>query len=255
MNSGSIKHEDYPNTMIDLPGIVYDTDTVCKDDSDGIKTEDESDEMMEHFSVNETCQTWDSTRRLPEDIVKKSKHDPTRNPAFQHHKGKMEIKYIENDKNRYVTAKNRRKTITKKSFEWATCVGGKIMVKFWDKQGNIGTYISDEDLLNEYISNGVKHEKNEKLYNEKGDDKNAKHLSKMTLEDIVVWIKDLPFLNQNINCIEEIIREQNLCGRALMHCNETELKVVLQMKLGNWAMFREELNLLKQTELACDTTI
>ena len=51
------------------------------------------------------------------------------------------------------------------------------MVKFWEKTGKTGTYISDDERWREYIKDGIRYEKKEKTYNERGEDKNGKVIS------------------------------------------------------------------------------
>nr|CAD7262821.1 unnamed protein product [Timema shepardi] len=48
-----------------------------------------------------------------------------------------------------------------------------------------------------------------------------------------------------------VMRENNISGRVLLHCDLEELKKVLQMNFGDWELFRMIVVSLREQELTC----
>ncbi|XP_043467712.1 kinase D-interacting substrate of 220 kDa isoform X5 [Leptopilina heterotoma] len=73
-------------------------------------------------------------------------------------------------------------------------------------------------------------------------------LSVNGLCDLLDKIEDLN-LNQ-VQCYKEIIKQNNITGRVLLHCDLQELKKVLEMSFGDWELFRMVVISLREQELS-----
>ncbi|VVC44300.1 Hypothetical protein CINCED_3A012526 [Cinara cedri] len=74
-------------------------------------------------------------------------------------------------------------------------------------------------------------------------------LSSLSVDDIcklLIRIKDMQ--ESNIPKYTQIIKDNNLTGCVLLHCNLNELKNVLKMNFGDWELFRIVLSALRDKE-------
>ncbi|XP_011499343.1 PREDICTED: kinase D-interacting substrate of 220 kDa isoform X2 [Ceratosolen solmsi marchali] len=75
-------------------------------------------------------------------------------------------------------------------------------------------------------------------------------LSILTVQGLCDLLDKIQDLNSNqIPRYKEIIKENNISGRVLLHCNLLELKNVLKMSFGDWELFRMVVISLREQEL------
>ncbi|KAL1500913.1 hypothetical protein ABEB36_006332 [Hypothenemus hampei] len=76
-------------------------------------------------------------------------------------------------------------------------------------------------------------------------------LSKLNVEGVCKLLSSMEDLNQNaIPDYIRLIRENNINGRVLLHCDLDDLKKLLQMSFGDWEMFKVTLIQLREYEIA-----
>ncbi|XP_058810678.1 kinase D-interacting substrate of 220 kDa B-like [Phymastichus coffea] len=75
-------------------------------------------------------------------------------------------------------------------------------------------------------------------------------LSCLTVDALCNLLDNIQDLNPNqIPYYREIIKENNITGRVLLHCDLQELKNVLKMSFGDWELFRMVIISLREQEL------
>ncbi|OXU24596.1 hypothetical protein TSAR_000048 [Trichomalopsis sarcophagae] len=80
-------------------------------------------------------------------------------------------------------------------------------------------------------------------------------LSILAVDGLCDLLDKIQDLNQNqIPHYKEIIKDNNINGRVLLHCDLQELKNVLKMSFGDWELFRMVVVSLREQELTTFTT-
>ncbi|XP_016843312.1 kinase D-interacting substrate of 220 kDa B isoform X3 [Nasonia vitripennis] len=80
-------------------------------------------------------------------------------------------------------------------------------------------------------------------------------LSTLAVDGLCDLLDKIQDLNQNqIPHYKEIIKDNNINGRVLLHCDLQELKNVLKMSFGDWELFRMVVVSLREQELTTLTT-
>ncbi|XP_061165393.1 kinase D-interacting substrate of 220 kDa-like isoform X1 [Saccostrea echinata] len=75
-------------------------------------------------------------------------------------------------------------------------------------------------------------------------------LSTMTVENVCNLIENIKGLNpQQVQAYQNRIVDNNICGMVLSTCDVEELKGVLEMKFGDWQLFKSVLIGLRQREM------
>ncbi|XP_023245841.1 kinase D-interacting substrate of 220 kDa [Copidosoma floridanum] len=77
-------------------------------------------------------------------------------------------------------------------------------------------------------------------------------LSSLSVDGLCELLDKIQDINQNqTSNYKAIIKENNISGRVLLHCDLQELKSVLKMSFGDWEMFRMVVVSLREQELTC----
>ncbi|XP_051176452.1 kinase D-interacting substrate of 220 kDa isoform X4 [Leptopilina boulardi] len=76
-------------------------------------------------------------------------------------------------------------------------------------------------------------------------------LSALTVNGLCDLLDKIDDLNPNqVQCYKEIIKQNNITGKVLLHCDLQELKKVLEMSFGDWELFRMVVISLREQELS-----
>ncbi|XP_056641813.1 kinase D-interacting substrate of 220 kDa B isoform X6 [Diorhabda sublineata] len=76
-------------------------------------------------------------------------------------------------------------------------------------------------------------------------------LSTLNVDGVVKLLSNISDLNPNaLEDYVKTIKENNINGRVLLHCDLEELKKLLKMNFGDWEMFRVTLVILREQEMS-----
>ncbi|XP_024945713.1 kinase D-interacting substrate of 220 kDa isoform X2 [Cephus cinctus] len=80
-------------------------------------------------------------------------------------------------------------------------------------------------------------------------------LSSLSVNGVCDLLEKIEDLNANqVSRYKNVIRDNNISGRVLLHCDMQELKKVLKMSFGDWELFRMVVVSLREAELSSVTT-
>ncbi|KAJ8969884.1 hypothetical protein NQ317_011176 [Molorchus minor] len=77
-------------------------------------------------------------------------------------------------------------------------------------------------------------------------------LSTLNVDGVCKLISNMSEINpDSVSDYIKVIKEQNINGRVLLHCDLFELKTLLSMSFGDWEMFKVALISLREHEITC----